>query len=93
MLVTSVDQSEASIVYTLLPGHTPGGAATPSSAPAPAPLGHGRALDEAGVGLAVVRLQGVGCVPGRGRGHTHLHPLLELLVCLPELSNDLEERV
>ena len=40
------------------------------------------------------RVQGVGGVPGQGRGHAHLHPLLKLLVAvgLPELSNDLEER-
>ena len=78
----------------MLPGHAACGATAPPSAPAcSAALGQGRALDEAGVRLAVISLEGVGGVPGGRRGHDQLHvnTPLELLVGLLELCDHLME--
>ena len=70
------------------PPFSPGSSAT-TPASAALPLCQGSALDDAGVGLAVVRLQGGTGVPGRRHGDLDL--LLQLLVCVAVLSNQLQE--
>ena len=57
---------------------------------------NGCGLDNAGVSLAVVSLQGVAGVLGRGGADVagvDADPLLQLLVCLSVLSNDLNKGI
>ena len=70
------------------PPFSPGSSAT-TPASAALPLCQGSALDDAGVGLAVVRLQCGTGVPGRRHGDLDL--LLQLLVGVAVLSNQLQE--
>ena len=72
------------------PPFSPGSSAT-TPASAALPLCQGSALDDAGVGLAVVRLQRGALVPGRGDGDLHL--LLECLVGVSVLGNHLTEKI
>ena len=76
-----------------------GAGAAPPAPPTPLP-GHGRGLDEAGVGLAVVSLEGVAAVLGRWRRYRGGHLggsllvlrnlLLKLAIGITILSNKLE---